>query len=179
MRDLSSSGVTGYRSPGTPQGAPKHPDLIALENDMTDWADSIEIHNNGIRCVIDLRILSDLLRTIIALGLIAGALLFYSWVRSQIVYMGYESQKLFAVEEKLRDIEANLIAEEEIWTSPKRIYAIATRNLGMTKLHPNQVIMPPVQTRDRGIADSLALAGPEDDKLKNPDKRKRVGTLFN
>ena len=146
---------------------------------MTDWADGIEIHNNGIQCVIDSRLLSELLKTIISLVLIAGALLFYSWVRSQIVYIGYESQKLFAEEEKLRDIEANLIAEEEILTSPKRIDDIATRYLGMTKLRPNQMIMPPIQTRDRGIADSLALAGSEGENLNNPGKRKRFGIVFN
>ncbi len=146
---------------------------------MTDWVDEIEIRNNGIKCVIDSRVLSELLRTIISLVLIAGALLFYSWVRSQIVYIGYESQKLFSVEEKLRDIEANLITEEETLTSPKRIDDIATRTLGMTKLRPYQMVLPPIQTRDRGVPDSLAMAASEADKLKNSDKGKRFGALFN
>jgi len=146
---------------------------------MTDWADGIEIHNNGIKCVIDSRILSELLRTIVTLGLIAGALFFYSWVRSQIVYIGYESQKLFTEEAMLRDIQANLIAEEETLTSYRRIDAIATRELGMTKLRPTQMIMPPIETRDGGAPESLALAGSEGEILKNPGKKKLYGTLFN
>jgi cell division protein FtsL len=145
---------------------------------MTDWADGIEIRNNGIKCVIDARVLSELLRTITALGLIAGALLFYSWVRSQIVYTGYETQKLFAVEEKLQDIQDNLIAEEEILTSPQRIETLATRDLGMMKLRPNQMILPPIQTRDRGMADSLAMVGSEADNLKNSQKNERFETLL-
>ncbi|MBN2317654.1 MAG: cell division protein FtsL [Acidobacteria bacterium] len=144
---------------------------------MTDWADGIEIRNNGIKCVIDARILSELLRTIIALGLIAGALLFYSWVRSQIVYIGYETQNLFEDEEKLLDMQDNLIAEEETLTSPERIYTLATRDLGMTKLRPNQMILPPIQTRDRGIADSLAMVGSEADNLKNSKKRTLRNTI--
>ncbi len=146
---------------------------------MTDWADEIEIRNNGIKCVIDSRVLSELLRTIISLVLIAGALLFYSWVRSQIVYTGYESQKLFSDEERLLDIQANLIAEEEILTSPRRIYGIATRELGMTKLRPTQMVLPPIQTRDRDSFDSLAMTVSEADKLKNSEKSKRFGALFN
>ena len=145
---------------------------------MTDWADGIEIRNNGIKCVIDARVLSELLRTITALGLIAGALLFYSWVRSQIVYTGYETQKLFAVEEKLQDIQDNLIAEEEILTSPQRIETLATRDLGMMKLRPNQMILPPIQTRDRGMADSLVMVGSEADNLKNSQKNERFETLL-
>ena len=138
---------------------------------MTDWADVIEIHNNGIKCVIDSRVLSELLRAIISLGLIAGALLFYSWVRSQIVYVGYETQKLFAVEEELRDIQDNLIIEEENLTDPKRIYEIATRDLGMTKVRPNQMVLPPIQTRELVTADSLAMTGSETGNLKEPEKR--------
>ncbi len=155
-----------------------HPNFVVLETEMTDWADGIEIHNNGIRCVIDSRVFSDLLRTIISLGLIAGALLFYSWIRSQIVYIGYETQKLFAVEEKLQDIQDNLIAEEETLTNPKRIDDIATGYLGMTKLRPKQMILPPIQTRDQSIPDSLAMAESEAGDLKNSEKRERFGKLF-
>ena len=42
---------------------------------MTDWADGIEARNYGIKCVIDARVVSDLVRTIICLGMVAGALL--------------------------------------------------------------------------------------------------------
>ena len=107
---------------------------------MTDWADSIELRNNGIKCVIDARILSDLLRNIISLVMIAGALLFYSWTRGQIVETGYQTQNLLKIEESLLDMQEQLIAEEGTWSDPRRIDLIATRDLGMILLHPNQLI---------------------------------------
>lgn len=168
----------GVKHPSALQGMTHRMNFVALEIEMTDWADGIEINNNGIKCVIDSRILSELLRTIITLGLIAGALFFYSWVRSQIVNIGYETQKLFEVEEKLKDVQNSLIAQEETLTSPKRIYDIATRDLGMKKMRPNQMIIPPVQIRDHGIADSLAMAGSETDNLSNSKKRDRYGTML-
>jgi cell division protein FtsL len=159
-------------------GVLNHPNFIVLETEMTDWADGIDIHNNGIKCVIDSRVLSELLRIIICLGLIAGSLFFYSWVRSQIVYTGYETQKLFTVEEKLRNIQDNLIVEEEYLTNPKRIDEIAIRELGMKKLHPSQMILPPIQTLDQGITGSLAMAGSETGNLENSEKREGFGGLF-
>ena len=140
---------------------------------MTDWADSLEIRNNGIKCVIDKRILSELLRTIISLVMIAGALLFYSWTRSKIVEMGYETQRLCEIEETLLESEMKLIAEEEWLTSPRRIEIIATRDLGMTKLRPNQMILPPLEVADQGISNSLAMAGSEKDNLEKSGEVKR------
>lgn len=145
---------------------------------MTDWADGIEIRNNGIKCVIDPRIMSDLLRTIISLGLIAGALLFYSWVRSQIVYTGYESQELFAAEEKLLHIQKKLILEEETLKNPKRIDIIARNDLGMTPLRPNQLILPPSQAGGSGIPDSMAMAGSEANDIPEPAESRRFGNYF-
>lgn len=146
---------------------------------MTDWADSMEIRNNGIKCIIDSRLLAELMRTLVSVGLIAGAFFFHSWVRSRIVDAGYETLELYAVEQKLLDIRQNLIAEEETLTNPARIDKIATRDLGMTKLQPGQLILPPVQTRQGGIADSLAMAGSATPGLKNPKKRERLSSLFN
>jgi len=143
---------------------------------MTDWADSIVLRNNGIKCVIDARILSDLLRNIISLVMIAGALLFYSWTRGQIVEKGYETQKLFKIEESLLDMQKQLIAEEEMLTDPRRIDFIATRDLGMTRLHPNQLILPPMELDNQNIPDSLALAGSEKD---NPGKSGEVKRSIN
>ena len=45
---------------------------------MTDWADGIETRNYGIKSEIDASMLSELLRNIIPLALIAVALLFYA-----------------------------------------------------------------------------------------------------
>ncbi len=54
--------------------------------------------------------LSELMRIIVALAMVAGALLFYSWIRSQIVNTGYESQRLFAEEESLMRAHERLVA---------------------------------------------------------------------
>lgn len=146
--------------------------------EMTDWADGIEIRNNGIKCVIDARIVSELLRTITSLGLIAGALLFYSWVRSQSVETGYEIQRLCEIEESLLKMEEKLILTEETLTNPERIERIATSDLGMTKLRPNQLIMPPLEAENPGIPDSLAMAGSETDNLEKSGEGKRFANYI-
>jgi hypothetical protein len=145
---------------------------------MTDWADGIEISNNGIKCVIDARIVSELLRIIISLGLIAGALLFYSWVRSEIVETGYEIQSLLEAEESLLDKQQELVLVEEMLTRPERIEMFATSK-GMTKLHPNQLILPPQEAGDGGIPNSLALAGSKTDDLNKSGEDKRFGNYLN
>jgi len=125
---------------------------------MTDWADGIETRNYGIRSGIDTGMLSELMRSIVALAMAAGALLFFSWVRSQIVNTGYESQNLFAAEESLLRAQKSLILEEEILRNPERIDTIARNDLGMTPLRPNQLIVPQLQDIERGASDALAMA---------------------
>jgi cell division protein FtsL len=146
---------------------------LKLEIEMTDWADGIEIRNNGIRCVMDSRVLSELLRTIVSLVMVFGALMFYSWVRSQIIDTGYESQKLFTVEQELLQIQNKLILEEETLKNPQRIDIIARGNLGMIPLHPNQLILPPLQMEEFDIPDSLAMAESEAGGMKKSAKNKR------
>jgi cell division protein FtsL len=125
---------------------------------MTDWADGIETRNYGIKSEIDGGMLSELVRTIIPLAMIAGALLFYSWVRSQIVNTGYESQNLFTAEESLLRTQKRLILEEETLRNPERIDLIARNELGMTPLHPNQFILPQLQDSSRGLSNTFAMA---------------------
>ena len=43
---------------------------------MTDWADGIETRNYGIKNELDIPTLSELMRIIVALAMVAGALLF-------------------------------------------------------------------------------------------------------
>ncbi len=124
---------------------------------MTDWADGIEERNYGIKSEIDGSMMSELIRTIVPLAMIAGALLFYSWVRSQIVNTGYESQTLFAAEESLLRTQKRLILEEETLRDPQRIDLIARNDLGMTPLHPNQFILPQSQDTDRSLPDAMAM----------------------
>jgi cell division protein FtsL len=128
---------------------------------MTDWADGIETRNYGIKCEIDLRILAELVRTIFALALVAGALLFYSWIRSQIISIGYESQTLFVQEESLLRAQKRLILEEATLRDPERIDIIARNELGMSPLRPNQLILAQPQELERGTSDKLAMAVPK------------------
>ncbi len=131
---------------------------------MTDWADGIETRNYGIKSEIDVGMLSELLRTIIALAIVAGAILFYSWVRSQIVNTGYESQNLFAVEQSLLRTQKRLILEEETLRNPERIDIIARNDLGMTPLRPNQLMLPQLQDVERGVSNAMAMAKSEGPK---------------
>jgi cell division protein FtsL len=133
---------------------------------MTDWADGIETRNYGIKSEIDGRILSELIRTIVPLALIAGALLFYSWVRSQIVNLGYESQSLFTVEESLQRTQKRLILEDETLRNPERIDLIARNDLGMAPLRPNQFIMPQAQDMEHSLLNTMAMVDSGAEGLK-------------
>lgn len=128
---------------------------------MTDWAEGIETRNYGISSEIDAGMLSELMRTIVALMMVAAALLFYSWVRSQIVSTGYESQHLFTMEESLLRTQKRLILEQETLSNPERIDLIARGNLGMTPLRPNQLIVPRTEDMERVTANTMAMAESE------------------
>lgn len=149
-----------------------------LEIEMTDWAEGIETRNYGIKCVIDARILSELVRSIVCLAMVAGALLFYSWIRSQIISTGYESQKLSADEEYLRRFEKRLIVEEATLRHPGRIDTIARDQLGMNLLKPNQLILPRIQDLDGRLTDKLAMAVTESTELKK-SAAKKLGNYTN
>ncbi len=125
---------------------------------MYDWAGGSEDRNYGIKRITDPRKLSELLRIILSLSVIAGALLFYSWVRSQIIGIGYESQQLQAQEQNLLSVEKNLILEEQTLKNPERIEAIARNDLGMMRLRANQVLTPPNQGAESIGPNTLALA---------------------
>ncbi|MBN2337677.1 MAG: cell division protein FtsL [Acidobacteria bacterium] len=141
---------------------------------MTDWAASIEARNYGIRRDIDARMLWEMLGTVAALALVAGAFLFYSWVRGQIVHIGYESQSLFAREEVLVRMQKRLILEEETLRNPERIDILARNELEMAPLRPNQVILPPTRRTEPG-AYALALADAGEAELRSLNQGPRSG----
>jgi cell division protein FtsL len=128
---------------------------------MTDWAEGIETRNYGIKNEIDVGMLSELMRVIVAFVIVAGALLFYSWVRSQIVNTGYESQQLFTEEASLLRTQKSLILEEETLRNPERIDALARNELKMTPLRPNQLILPQIQDAERGASNAIAMVDSE------------------
>jgi cell division protein FtsL len=142
---------------------------------MTDWADGIEARNYGIKNEIDVHMLSELMRIIITLAMIAGALLFYSWIRNQIVNTGYESQNLFAAEESLLRIQKRLALEEETLRNPERIDIIARNDLGMNPLRPNQLILPQIGDVERSVSNEMAMADSKAGGLKRTAAIKRLG----
>jgi hypothetical protein len=133
---------------------------------MTDWADGIETRNYGIKSEMDAGMFSELARTIIPLAMVAGALLFYSWVRSQIINTGYESQSLSAAEGSLMRTQKWLMLEAETLTSPEKIDFIARNELGMTVLRPSQFILPQPQDLEQGLSDTMAMADSEAPALR-------------
>jgi len=146
---------------------------------VTDWADGIETRNYGIQPKIDRDMFLELVRSILSLALVAGALVFCSWVRNQIINTGYESQNLFAEEEALLRIQKRLILEEETLRSPERIDILARNDLGMTPLRPGQVILPPLQDAAPGMAGTVAVAYSKPVDLKRTAPGRRPGNYSN
>jgi cell division protein FtsL len=135
---------------------------------MIDWADGIETRNYGIKFVTDSRLLSEWLRATLSFAMVAGAFLFYSWSRGQIVATGYENQKLFALEESLQQIEKSLILEEESLSSPERIDTIARNELGMVPLNPKQLILPQRRDVESSSSNIMAIADSKTSDYKKP-----------
>ena len=132
-----------------------------LEMKMTDWADGIETRNYGIKCRIETGVLMELMCVILFFAMIAGAFLYYSWIRSHIVNTGYQIQGLFAEEESLMRTRRALILEEETLRNPERIDAIARSELGMVLLRPNQLISPRSGDIRRALSNEIAMADAE------------------
>ena len=146
---------------------------------MTDWADGIETRNYGIKREFDGCMFSESLRTILSLALVAGALVFYSWVRNQIISTGYQGQNLFTEEELLLRAEKRLVLEEEMLRNPERIDVIARNDLGMTPLHPRQLIMPQHADVDGSLTNAMAMADSGAANLKKTASGKRLGNWSN
>ena len=122
-----------------------------------DWADGIEDRNYAIGRETDFRHMADPLWTILALSLLAAVSLFHSWERSQIVSLGYENQRLQALEEALLRSEKSLVLEEATLKDPERIDGLA-RMLGMSPIRPNQ-LLPVAYPEIEAPADALASQG--------------------
>jgi cell division protein FtsL len=129
-----------------------------LEAEMRDWTDGIETRNYGIRCKPEPGTLMDLMRSIVVFSVVAGALLFYSWIRSHIIDTGYEIQNLFAREEALLRTQKALILEEEILRNPERIDRIARDVLEMAPLRPSHLILSRPESAKPGAGNEMAMA---------------------
>lgn len=146
---------------------------------MTDWVDGIEMRNYGIKRGIDVRMFSELMRAILSLAIVAGALVFYSWVRNQMVQTGYQSQNLYTMEEALLRTQQKLILEEETLRNPGRIDAIARNDLGMAPMHPSQLILPQIPEGTSGYSDAMAMANTGTVGVKKTASGKRPGNYSN
>ena len=124
---------------------------------MVDWANRIEARNYNVRRETDLRHTNELLKMIFALAMVAGVLIYYSWVRSHFISVGYESQNLKIIESNLLHEQQSLILEEETLKNPERIDRIARSELNLVPLRPNQLIPPQVQDIESSSADALAM----------------------
>jgi cell division protein FtsL len=125
---------------------------------MTDWADGIEGRNWGIKRRTDSRHLRDLLLGLLPVLVLAGVPFFHSWVRSRIVDMGYQVQRLRVEEETLLLKEKAYILEEATLKSPQRIDEIARTDLGMMPIQPNQLITSQVRDLQQDGATIIAMA---------------------
>jgi cell division protein FtsL len=126
---------------------------------MMDWANRMEIRNSGIKRKTDRQHMGELLRIILSILMMGGVLFFYSWIRVRIMEMGYEEQRLQASEEEMMRLQRNLILEQETLKNPERIEDIAQNYLGMTRVQPNQLILPRIEQMELGRPTALAMAG--------------------
>ena len=125
---------------------------------MTDWSSGIETRNYSIRRVTDSHNLAGLLVMTLVLSVLAGVLIMYAWQRSQIVELGYQSQRLMELEQNLLRVEKTLMLEAETLKDPARIDRIARKVLGMNPLRPHQMIPGAQSDIDWNGSPELALA---------------------
>lgn len=125
---------------------------------MRDWACRIETRNYSIKRRTDQRNLCELLTITASVVLLAGVFGFYAWVRCGIRDLGYQEQFLTTHEESLLRDQKNLILEEQTLKNPQRIEFIAQTELGMVRVHTNQLMAPALQSIDLDGTARLALA---------------------
>lgn len=140
---------------------------------MRDWAEGIASRNYGIKRQTDRRHLADLLGITFSVLMIGGVLLFYAWIRSQIVEIGYEEQRLQAEEKAILRDQTNLVLEEETLKNPGRIDDIARNMLGMTLVRANQLVAPQTMDSQANGSTVLAMARPA---LGSAEARKPAAT---
>ncbi len=125
---------------------------------MVDWAQERAISNNGITPKTDSRSLRQLLWITLGPMMLAAVFVALLWERSQLVSIGYETQRLMEGEETLLRVQKSLILEEETLKDPERIDAVARGILGMAPLRPRQVLAAAMTDADLNTRATLAMA---------------------
>jgi len=125
---------------------------------MLDFASGIESKNYGLKKTSDLRTLLDSLKILFPLAVIAGALSFHIWVRSQNIQVGYQNQQLINQQEELQNLQNELILEEQTLKDPKTLELLALGDLNMIIPPADRIILSaPVEEWDTGNSETLAL----------------------
>jgi cell division protein FtsL len=129
-----------------------------MERIMLDFANGIEAKNYGLRKTSDMRTLLESLKILFPLVVIAGALSFHIWVRSQNIQAGYQNQQLINQEEDLINLQKELILEEQTLKDPKALEFLALGNLGMIIPPADRIILSsPSEEWDMAGSETLAL----------------------
>ncbi len=126
---------------------------------MIDLAGGMEARNGCIRHRTHGRSFAEMLMATLTLLTIAGAVLFYLWVRFRVTEIGYETQELRKTEAALERTRAALVLEEETLKHPQRIEHIARNELGMFPVQPGQLLPAGVSDLEAVAPTSLAMAG--------------------
>ncbi len=115
---------------------------------MLDLAAGMEHRNFALRKTPDLQTLSESLKIVLPLAMIACALCFHIWIRGQNVHIGYQSQQLKEQEQNLLRIQQHIIVEEQALLDPKSLDELARNKLGMIILPIDRIIPAPLETWD-------------------------------
>jgi cell division protein FtsL len=108
---------------------------------MLDFATGIEAKNYGLSKTSDMGTLLESLKILFPLVVIAGALSFHIWVRSQNIQVGYQNQQLINQQEDLMNLQKELILEEQTLKDPKTLEFLALGNLGMIIPPTDRIIL--------------------------------------
>ena len=141
---------------------------------MMDWAEGTRAKNYAVLHEIDARNLIELLLISLSIGIVAGVLVFHSWVRTSIVELGYQQQSLLEEEQVLSKMQQSLSLEEQTLKSPGRIDAIARMELGMQSIHASQVVVTVESGAELAGASVLALAN----SPRGPVESRRAASVY-
>lgn len=125
---------------------------------MVDWAGDVESKNQCLARRTDRRHLLDLLAQVTAAAAVFGVLFFYSWIHSRMESIGYEQNRLQAMEHRLLEEQNHLIAQEGFLTNPERLDQIARTELMMQPARASQMLPGVAPVEAAPLESRLAMA---------------------
>lgn len=97
----------------------------------TDYVVTRRVRNRYLVRERDRRRLRELLQVTLAIAVVGGALIGYTWLHLEVVRRGYRVERLEGRLGELERIERHLRLEEAYLTSPQRLERAARQRLGM------------------------------------------------